>query len=241
MLSNVLHRLRALFRGKEVDAEMDEELAYHLDREVEKYQRLGFSKKEAARRARIDLSGVEQARQQCREGRGTTDLEILGRDLRYGFRMLRKKPGVTFLILLSLAIGIGANSALFSVTDTLLLKPLPYPHSGRLALLWLRSPGIGIPQDWPSPGQYHDIQTQNHVFDQTAILIDDSFVLGGRRGTPSLRAVNSHCNKSQRHRLIPWRRRSGEAREAAFIPTEKIHVAVNAWSAAGLQAKLPDT
>ena len=93
--------------------------------------------------------------------------------------MLRKSPGVTFLILFSLAIGIGANTALFSVTNTLLLKPLPYPHPDRLALLWLRSPGIGIPQDWPSPGQYHDIRTQNHVFDQTAILIDDSFTLGG--------------------------------------------------------------
>ena len=179
MLSDFWYRLYALLRRKSIDAEMDEELAYHLDREAEKYRRQGASPEEAIRLARHSISGVEQTRQQCREARGTKNLEVLGQDLRFGLRMLRKSPGVTLLILFSLAIGIGANTALFSVTNTLLLKPLPYPHPDRLTLLWLRSPGIGIPQDWPSPGQYHDIRTQNHVFDQTAILIDDSFTLGG--------------------------------------------------------------
>jgi predicted permease len=179
MLSDLLSRFRAIFLRKSIDAEMDAELVYHLERAAERYRRQGASDDEAMRLARIALRGLEQTRQQCRESRGTKSLEILAQDLRYGLRMLRKSPGVTVLILLSLAIGIGANTALFSVTNTLLLKPLPYPRPDRLALLWLRSPGIGIPQDWPSPGQYHDIRTQNHVFDQTAILIDDSFALGG--------------------------------------------------------------
>src|SRR6185437_10248561 len=61
----------------------------------------------------------------------------------------------------------------------LLLKPLPYPHADRLAILWLRSPGIGIPQDWPSPGQYHDIKTQNHVFEETAIALGTNYTLTG--------------------------------------------------------------
>ena len=74
-------------------------------------------------------------------------------------RSFAKTPGLTTLIVLSLAIGIGANTAIFSITSTLLLKPLPYPAPDRIAILWLRSPGIGIPQDWPSPGQYHDIVT----------------------------------------------------------------------------------
>jgi predicted permease len=191
MLSDLWYRFRALSRRKAVDAEMDEELAYHLDREAEKYRRQGSSPDEAMRRARIALQGVEQARQQCREARGTKTLDILVQDVRYGLRMLRKNPGVTFLILFSLAIGIGANTALFSVTNTLLLKPLPYPRPDRLALLWLRSPGIGIPQDWPSPGQYHDIRTQNHVFDQTAILIDDSFTLGGMSRAMKVDAIEA--------------------------------------------------
>ncbi len=106
-------------------------------------------------------------------------------DLRYSVRMLMKNPGVTLVIVLSLAIGVGANTALFSVTNTLLLKPLPYAHPERLAILWLRSPGIGIPQDWPSPGQYHHIRTQNHVFDETAIAIGGGYTLSG-----SSKAVN---------------------------------------------------
>ncbi len=73
------------------------------------------------------------------------------------------------MIVLSLAIGIGANTAIFSVVNALLLKPLPYPDPDRLAVLWLRSPGINIPQDWPSPGQYIDVQLANHSFDEMSI------------------------------------------------------------------------
>jgi predicted permease len=105
--------------------------------------------------------------------------EDLAHDLRYALRSFANTPGLTAMIVLSLAIGIGANTAIFSVTSTLLLKPLPYPHADRLAILWLRSPGIGIPQDWPSPGQYHDIQTQNHVFEETAIAIGGGSTITG--------------------------------------------------------------
>src|SRR6204780_3904033 len=107
-------------------------------------------------------------------------LDHLLQDLRYGVRTLIKNPGLALVIVLSLALGIGANTAIFSVTSTLLLKPLPYPAPDRLAILWLRSPGIGIPQDWPSPGQYHDIVTQNHVFEDTALAIGDNFTLTDR-------------------------------------------------------------
>jgi predicted permease len=191
MLSDLASRFRALFHRGAIDAELDEELTYHLDREAEKYRRQGSSASEAARLARIALQGTEQARQQCRDARGIKSLEILVQDIRYGLRMLGKNLGVTFLILFSLAIGIGANTAIFSLIDTLLIKPLPYPHPDRLALLWLRSPGIGILQDWPSPGQYHDIRTQNHVFDQTAILIDDSFALGGMSRAMKVDAIEA--------------------------------------------------
>ena len=101
-------------------------------------------------------------------------------DLRYGFRVLRKNLVMTLVILASLGIGIGANSAIFSVVDALLLRPLPYPHPDRLAAIWLHSPGIGILRDWPSPGQYIDIQNQNHSFDQMAIAQSRTFTLTGR-------------------------------------------------------------
>lgn len=101
-------------------------------------------------------------------------------DLRYAFRVLRKNVVLTLVILASLGIGIGANSAIFSVVDALLLRPLPYPHPDRLAAIWLHSPGIGILRDWPSPGQYIDIQNQNHSFDQMAIAQSRTFTLTGR-------------------------------------------------------------
>ncbi len=96
-------------------------------------------------------------------------MRILMQDLRYAVRTLRRSAGLTTVIVASLAIGIGANTAIFSVVNALLLKPLPYPDPERLAVLWLRFPGINIPQDWPSPGQYVDIQNENRSFDGMSI------------------------------------------------------------------------
>jgi predicted permease len=101
-------------------------------------------------------------------------------DLQYAWRMLRKNSLLTAVIVASLAIGIGANAAIFSVVDALLLRPLPYPHPDRLAAVWLHSPAIGILRDWPSPGQYVDIQNENHSFEQMALAQSRTFVLTGR-------------------------------------------------------------
>jgi predicted permease len=96
-------------------------------------------------------------------------MRTLLQDLRYALRTVRTNPGSTLVILASLAIGIGANTAIFSVAHALLLKPLPYPDPDRLAAFWLRSPGINIPQDWPSPGQYIDILQENRSFEAVSI------------------------------------------------------------------------
>ena len=96
-------------------------------------------------------------------------MHALLQDVRYALRMLRRNAGVTAIIVISLAIGIGANTAVFSVVNALLLKPLPYPDPERLVVLWLRSPGINIPQDWPSPGQFVDVRNENRSFDAMSI------------------------------------------------------------------------
>jgi predicted permease len=96
-------------------------------------------------------------------------MAALLKNLRYALRTLGSHPGSTLIIVASLAIGIGANTAIFSVVNALLLKPLPYPDPERLAALWLRSPGINIPKDWPSPGQYIDILQENRSFEAVAI------------------------------------------------------------------------
>lgn len=100
-------------------------------------------------------------------------------DVQYALRILRKSPGVTLVMVASLAIGIGANSAVFSVVDALLLRPLPYPQPDRLANVWLHSPGIGIFRDWPSPGEYIDLQTQNHSFENMALAQSRTVTLTG--------------------------------------------------------------
>src|SRR5215216_3944552 len=106
-------------------------------------------------------------------------METLRQDLSYGIRMLFRNPGFTAVAILSLAIGIGANSTIFSVTNALLLRPLPYKDADRLVILWSRSPGLNVTQDWFSPGQYLDIKSQNQVFDQISISIGGSFNLTG--------------------------------------------------------------
>jgi len=103
-------------------------------------------------------------------------------DIRYALRAFRRSVGLTSVIVASLAIGIGANTAVFSVVNALLLKPLPYPDPNRLAMLWLRSPGINIPQDWPSPGEFLDVKNENRSFSEMSISQGRSGSLVGRGG-----------------------------------------------------------
>jgi hypothetical protein len=100
-------------------------------------------------------------------------------DIRYGFRGLARSPGFTAVALLSLAIGISANTAIFSIANTLLLRPLPYKDAGRLVILWNRSPGVGITEDWFSTAQYFDIKTGHHGFEDVAIAIGGNENLTG--------------------------------------------------------------
>jgi predicted permease len=112
-------------------------------------------------------------------------------DIRYAFRGFRRAPLFALVAVLSLAIGIGANSAIFSVVNALLLRPLPYPDPDRLAVLWLRSPGINIPQDWPSPGQYIDLQTENHSFEEMSISQGDTGTLVGSDRPEQVEALST--------------------------------------------------
>ena len=100
--------------------------------------------------------------------------------IRYALRTLARRPGFTAAIVLTLALGIGSNTAVFSVVSGVLIRPLPYPAPDRLAVLWLRSPGINIPQDWPSPGQFIDVRTENHSFQEMSISQGGSGTLLGR-------------------------------------------------------------
>jgi putative ABC transport system permease protein len=132
MLNDLLFRLRALFQPKAVELELDEELRAHLENEINKYKAAGFSSQEATRRARLTLGGLEQIKEECRDARGTRWIEDMLQDFRYASRTLRQRPAFAVVTLLTLALGIGATTVMFTLINGVLLKPLPYPDPNRL-------------------------------------------------------------------------------------------------------------
>src|SRR5690242_2778723 len=121
-------------------------------------------------------------------------MDMIWRDIRYGLHMLVKTPGFTAVAVLTLALGIGANSAIFSIVNSLLLNPLPYRDSNRLAIIWSHSPGANVEKDWPSPGQFEAIKANSTVFEDIAIVHGRSLNVGGLSNPARAGAVDASSN-----------------------------------------------
>src|SRR2546423_6945388 len=121
-------------------------------------------------------------------------MQTMLQDIRYGARMLAKKPSFTVVAVITLALGIGANSAIFSVVNGLLLRPLPYRDSERLAIIWTHSPGANVAQDWPSPGQFSAIKSQASAFEDLALAQGASYNLAGGETAQRIDAVRVSSN-----------------------------------------------
>ena len=145
-LREIAARFRGLFGKKHHDADLDDEFATHLDLLTEENIRRGMSRDEARNAARREFGGVEQVKELYRERRGLPMLETFVQDLRFGARTLRKNPGFTATAVLTLALGIGANTAIFSVVNAVLIRPLPFKDSSRLVMVWEGLPQLGLPQ-----------------------------------------------------------------------------------------------
>jgi predicted permease len=128
-------RLRSLFRRQKADEELDEEFRGHVELKTQQYVAQGMTLQEARRAALLEMGGLEKRKEECRHARQVHWLENFARDLRFGFRMLRKSPGVTVVVVTALALGVGANTAIFSVVNGFLLRPLPVPSPEQITVL----------------------------------------------------------------------------------------------------------
>jgi len=164
MLTDLLFRLRAIFQRKNVEAELDDELRAHYEHELTKYVKAGMSCEEARRRAQLALGGIEQTKEACRQARGTHFIETTWQDLRYAFRVLRKSPGFTTVAVLTLALAIGANTAIFGLVDSALLRALPFRQPEGLVHIWTTDESGET--HTPSPPEFLALQKNSTAFEQ---------------------------------------------------------------------------
>ncbi len=177
-LNKISLRLRSLFHRRTVDSELDGELRYHIERQIALNIGAGMSSAEARRAALREFGGPESMKEECRDARRVNWLLDFAQDVRYGLRMLRKSPGFTAIAVLTLALGIGANTAIFSLLNAVLLRSLPYADPGRLVYVWTPShnlPQVPIEAIGPSNGDFFDIQRLAHSF--SAVTLFDQRLL----------------------------------------------------------------
>jgi predicted permease len=178
-LDKIVLRFRSLWSASAVDRELADEIRFHLDREIQERITGGMSEEEARRTASADFGGVERFREECRDVRRVSFIQDSVQDLQYGFRVLRKQIGFTAIVVLTLALGIGANTLIFSVANGVLLNPLPYPSPDKLVTLSESNLPKNSPQGQVSAANFYDWQRDNRVFSATAAYAEWRFNLTG--------------------------------------------------------------
>jgi putative ABC transport system permease protein len=154
MLQTLLLRVRSLFGARSLERELDEELHFHVSMQMDANIRAGMSAGEARRRALAQFGGVDRLAEECRDVRTGAGAHLLARSIRLGARRLRREPSFVVPAVATLAIGIGALTAIFTLTDAVLLRPLPYPEAERIVLLRHTLPGWGIATSGQSAGTF---------------------------------------------------------------------------------------
>ncbi|MGH7656372.1 MAG: ADOP family duplicated permease [Gemmatimonadaceae bacterium] len=175
-LRTLHRRVRALFGKEGLDREMSDEMRHHLELEAEELARGGLSPEEAARRARLAFGGVEQHKEETRDARGVRAIEDRIRDLAYIVRSLRRAPAFALAVIFSLALGIGANSTMFTIINAVLLRPLPYPNAGEL--IGVMSSSKGIVQEGLYEPYYQDWTRASRTVSSIALYVPTNATIG---------------------------------------------------------------
>ena len=177
MFSDFIYRMRALFRRNRMEAELEEEIQLHVEREAEAYVRQGVEPGEARRRARLALGGQEQVKEACRDARGVALIGALVQDVRYAARLLRKSPGYSAAAILTLALCIGATTAIFTIVNGFLLRPLPVREPSRLVGVGVQAEGFDPILD---PFAYEQIRNRPQLFESVCAWGPTRFNLAER-------------------------------------------------------------
>jgi putative ABC transport system permease protein len=183
------HRLRSLVGRDAIERGLDEEMRFHIDQQTEKNIGRGMTPVDARRQALIRFGGLERVKEHTRDEFRPALLEDFLRDLGYGARALGRAPGFTVVATVTLALGIGANTAIFSVVNAVLLEPLSYHEPDRLAFVWERNTAIGKDRDLVAPPNYLDWKSQNAVFDALGAYRVNGFALTGAGEPESVTAI----------------------------------------------------
>jgi putative ABC transport system permease protein len=184
MISKAGSLLRNTTHKDQIDRELTEELSSYVEMLTEKNMKDGMNEQDARRAAMIEVGGVEQVKEEVRAGRAGSGLESFMMDVRYGMRSLLKKPGFTLTAVIALALGIGANTAIFSVINGVLLRSLAYANPEKIVMLWERSANSTNARNVVSPANFLDWRKQSTSFEHMAAAMDQRVNLTGGGGEP---------------------------------------------------------
>jgi putative ABC transport system permease protein len=190
LLTRFLSWLKWMVKGQRLESEMETEVHFHLQSYAADLVRKGLSQQEAMRQARIEFGGIESHKDAVRASVGVRWWGELGSDMRHGWRLLRKNPGFTAVAILTLALGVGANTAIFSIVNAVLLRPLPFRDADRLVRIYFNEPGVGLRDVRFSKPELDDLQTRSGVFEDVSPIYEGSEDLTGAGQPEHLGGVN---------------------------------------------------